>query len=329
MAVRPGGEIEMTRPRYTRAEVPPPMRFQPRDGEILTALERYDGVLARRHIKALFWPQASVRAMEMRLSLLYHQGYLDWPNIEQRRTKPMPEPLCWLGWKGVLWVASQQGLEVEYPKTINETQMRRLEKELRTRGLRWLREPRWSQLAHDIAVTDVRMAVEQAVSALPNLRLEQWIGESEFRTVTDVVEFAVTVHGGIPKRKKRGVIPDGYFVILDQYRQRQGLPARARFLLEVDMGTHDTGSFFEEKVLAGATYLQSPAYQARFGGNSGRWLVVTTGEVRLKHLMRQAANVSAGTFWFTTLGELSATNPLTAPIWRQAPDGKPVALIER
>lgn len=317
------------RPRYTRAEIPPALWFQERDGKILAALYRYDGMLARRHIKALFWSKASVRAMEMRLSLLYHQGYLDWPNREQRSTKPIPEPMCWLGWKGALCVASQQGLAVEYPKTINETQLRRLEKELRTRGLRWLREPRWSQLAHDIAVTDVRMAVEQAVSGLPNLTLEKWVGESAFRTVTDVVEFVVTVHSGTPKRKKRGVIPDGYFVILDTYRQRQGMPARARFLLEMDMGTHDTGSFFEEKILAGLAYLQSPAYKTRFGGNTGRWLVVTTSKARLTHLMRQAANVRADTFWFTTLGEVTATNPVTAPIWRQAPDGDYVALIGR
>ena len=59
-----------------------------------------DGVLARRHLKALFWPEMTKQAMEQRLSTLYHNGYLNWPNLEQRRTKPIPEPVVWLGWRG-------------------------------------------------------------------------------------------------------------------------------------------------------------------------------------------------------------------------------------
>ncbi len=81
--------------------------------------------------------------------------------------------------------------------------------------------------------------------------------------------------------------PDGYFTIVDSRRRSQGLPARARFLLELDMATHDTNSFFQEKVLAGVAYIKSPAYKSRLGHNSGRWLVVITGEVRMKHIMHQ------------------------------------------
>jgi hypothetical protein len=93
------------------------------------------------------------------------------------------------------------------------------------------------------------------------------------------------------------------------------------------MGTHDTTSFFQEKVLAGSAYLQGSAYQARFGGNSGRWLVVTTGGVRLTHLMHLAQSVCTDTFWFTTLEQVKTANPLTAPIWRQGGEENPQALL--
>lgn len=86
----------MMRPHYSRASSPPPLRFQSRDGALLSAIYDRDGVIAKRQLKDMFWPGASTRAMEMRLSLLYHQGYLDWPSLEQRRTRPISEPICWL-----------------------------------------------------------------------------------------------------------------------------------------------------------------------------------------------------------------------------------------
>jgi hypothetical protein len=305
------------------------MRIQARDSEMLFALYSYDGVLARRHLKGLFWPTATWRAMEMRLALLYRHQYLDWPSREHWRTRPVPEPICWLGWQGALHVASELGITVEYPKSTRETQIRRLATALREHGFHWLREPRWSQLAHDVAATDVRLTIERAVSETPGLRLETWIPESGFRFDTDVVDVTVPSHNGSSRKKKRGVRPDGYFVLVDEYRQHSGLPPRARFLVEVDMGTHDTGSFFAEKVLAGRAYVQSPAYRKRFGGNTGRWLVVTKGETRLRHLKGMAQGIGADMFWFTTLAEISAQNPLTGPIWRQAGEDAPKEIVER
>jgi len=41
--------------RFKRRQTPPPMRFQSRDGEMIQAIHKYDGVLARRQIKNLFW----------------------------------------------------------------------------------------------------------------------------------------------------------------------------------------------------------------------------------------------------------------------------------
>jgi hypothetical protein len=313
------------RPRYRRAEIAPPMRFQERDGELLSAIYRYDGVLAKRQVKELFWPNASWRAMEMRLSLLYHQGYLDWPGLDAWRTNDIPEPICWLGWKGALWIAGRLGVDVAISGVPSEAHLHRLENTLHTQGVRWVREPRWSQLAHDVTIVDIRRAVEEAVRTVSTLTLETWVAEGIFRTRTDVVEYVA--RGG---KKRKGVRPDGYFVLLDERRRKQGLPARARFLLEVDMATHDIGSFADEKVLAGRAYVRSQAYGVRFGDNSGRWLVVTTTDIRRDNLMHQTHQV-VGTdtqmFLFTTLGQVMQANILTAPIWWQAGSETPMPLF--
>ncbi len=306
------------------------MHFQERDGQILQAVYDYDGVLARRHLKTMFWPDASWRAMEMRLSLLYHQGYLDWPSAVQWRTRPIPEAVCWLGWKGALWLAGRVGADAPAVATPSETKLRQLSRDLRQQGIRWLREPRWHQLSHDLTAVDVRLAVEKSVSQIPDLEIEKWLAEGAFLVHTDTVEFQIPTAKGTAKKVKRGIRPDGYFALIDKHRQSQGLPARARFLLELDMATHDVGSFVIEKAIAGWHYIQSPAYKTRFGDNSGCWLVVTTTETRRKHLMyhiQQALKANAAAFLFTNFSQLKDVNVLSAPVWWQVGRDKPISLF--
>ena len=83
-------------------------------------------------------------------------------------------------------------------------------------------------------------------------------------------------------------------------------------------------------MLAGAAYLRSAAFAARFGVNAGRWLVVTTSAKRLEHLMQvtaQAAPEDASLFYFATLDDLSGVNPLSDPLWRQARHGLRLGLM--
>ena len=54
--------------RYQRRDTPPAMRFQDRDGEIIQAIKKYDGVLSRRQVKDLFWKDASSKTMERRFN---------------------------------------------------------------------------------------------------------------------------------------------------------------------------------------------------------------------------------------------------------------------
>jgi hypothetical protein len=318
------------RPKFKRSDNPPAMRFQERDVAILQAIHDFDGVLARRHIKQMFWSGKSSQAMETRLSKLYHNGYLDWPDEEQRRFKPIPEPLVWLGWRGAMIVAREKGIDVPPLTRKNENQMRLLQANLRKHGIRWLREPNWYQAQHDLAVVDFRMAVERSVSKVPYIALERWILESEFRAEPDRIEFTFKGNKGTLRKKAKGVCPDGFFCLIDKNRRTEGAPYKARFLLEMDMATHDNPSFGIEKAAAGAAYIKSDLYRQRFGANAGRWLIVTTSEIRMKNLMRQTKQrVKRFThlFFFTTLDQLGSENILTDPIWQQVDDGDTKSLI--
>jgi hypothetical protein len=307
-----------------------PMRFQDRDGEILQAIANYGGLLAKRQLKRLFWPGKSLRAMEKRLAKLHENGLITWPNYEQRRIKPLPEPILWLGWKGALWLAGKTGASIPAPANDGENQMRLLENRLREAGFHWLREPRWMQLEHDLAIIDFRLAVEQSILKLPHLAVEEWIHERTLHSNMDVVEFEIEDREGKIKREKKGVCPDSYFVVIDQRRQIGGSPARARFLFELDMSTHDNPSFGREKAIPGEAYIKSAAFKKRFGYNSGRWLVVTTGAVRMKNMIAQtkeSLGTAARVFLFTTFDHFREENVLTSPIWYQADHQKPLALF--
>ena len=270
--------------------------------------------------------------MERRLSKLRHAEYIHWPSEVQRKTKPIPEPICWLGWKGILYLAGKSGFEIEPPNRVNENQLRSLQERLRKKGMRWTREPRWQQLEHDIAVTDFRFAVEHSIGDLTGLSIEDWISEGAFRSNMDKVDFQFINRVGNAQKRSKGICPDGYFVIIDEERKAQGKPCRARFLLELDMATHDNPSFGIEKVAAGAAYIHHPSFKARFGENSGHWLVVTTGEVRMKNLILQTSeqiNSDSDKFLFTTFEKVMQYNLFNTPIWRRCGEKEGSYLISK
>ncbi|MCI0563791.1 MAG: hypothetical protein MN733_35400 [Nitrososphaera sp.] len=301
------------------------MQLQERDGQLFWTIYLCGGVLAQRHIHTLFWPNSTLRAVQKRLSILFHSQFLDRPSRFQWKTLPVPEPIYWLGWKGILWIAEQSDVIVEAPKNGGENQKRTFAKKLRKQGINWVREPRWFQLLHDMAVVDFRLSVEAAVHELPSLTIEEWIHEGEFRSNSDVVEYRVVGPDGKIREGKRGVLPDSCFVIVDRELQR-----RARILFELDNSNHANKKFGEHKVAPGVGYLKSPQYRARFGSNSGRWAVVTTGETRMRHLMQQTHKVAgsdARLFFFTTSDQAMSNNVLTSPIWWQVGSEQPVPLL--
>ena len=308
------------------------MRFQGRDGEIINSIYYIgDGLLAQRHVKFLHFPDVSLRAMQKRISKLYRQDYINRATNDDWKSKPIPEQIYWLGWKGILWLSQQASVEVEMPKNSGENQMRKLHRKLKDQGIRWLREPRWSKLRHDLAVIDFHLALKKSAADLPTISIDHWMRESEFRSNLDNVDFKYRNKDGKAVRGRRGVCPDLFFMILDEGRIIKGDPLRLRVLLEVDMGTHPVSSRFGlQKAIPYASYIKSPAYKSRFGVNTGVWLVVTTGERRMANLMKQTGErvgEDARYFFFSFLDRLKNANLLTAPVWWKVDLSEPTSLL--
>jgi hypothetical protein len=277
-------------PIYARAETAPSMRLTGRDRAILEAIQAFDGVLADYQIQRLFFQ--GKRQMQYRMSLLFHHGYVSRP--DRKRRAAIPNMVYWLSNKGARYVAGLSGMNL--------------------RNFKYREDPKWFTLEHDIAINNFRLNIIDACHSNPQFELEQWIPDGEFWAHPDRVEFKM------PNGKKRSSLirPDGYFSI-----HHKGY--RYKFLLEIDMATEDNPRFVRQKVLPGLAYIESNAYRQRFGGeNSGRWLVVTTGERRQENLIaqtRNAINERASLFYFSTFDQIRQDIVFDKPIWKRADTG--------
>jgi hypothetical protein len=268
------------------------MRLTERDRRILEAIHTHDGLLSFSQLQRMFFTGKS--QAEERLKLLYQNHYLNRPDQAQRRH--LPEMVYWLDRRGADLIASLQGVPLK--------------------ELGWRQEPRWFQVEHDLAVNDFRITLLEALQSSPDIALENWIPESEFWAYPDKITYA---YNG--QEIKRNIIPDGLFVLsLNKLR--------IRFLLEIDRSTEDNPRFLREKILPGLAYLKSPVYETRFGHRSGRWLVVTTGERRMRNMLLQSKRAgSAGLFYFSIYPSITVENILSAPIWYRADRPDPVPLV--
>ena len=268
------------------------MRLTERDIHILEAVHAYDGMLGFSQIQRLFFTGKS--QTEQRLKLLYQHGYLDRPDRDQRSR--MPEMIYWLDKKGAEIVGSKNSIPVG--------------------EFSWRKQPRWFQVEHDLAVNDFRLDMEKVCQIDPDINLETWVSEREFCAHPDKIEYTVK-----DRTLKRNIRPDGYFLLSTPQHY-------FRYLLEIDRSTEDNPRILREKIIPGLAYIKTKAYEERFGHRSGRWLVVTTGEKRLKNMLRQARRGKAkGLFYFTTYDQVSADTMLHTPIWHRADRGEKVPLL--
>lgn len=293
--------------------------LQQRDRDLLRAIHDFDGVLSRRQVREMFWPDAvSSGPMDKRLAKLHREKFIAKPSRQDYQRLAIPEQIIWLEWQGIMIVSEMNGIELYKPKSSSEYELRKVERSVRGSGLRWLRRPRYIQLEHDLAVNDFRMKVLKDVDEIPQLSLEIWIPEGAFLSKMDVIFYKAKTEKGDATAMKRGIRPDAYFVILnDEQRLKSGLPAKYRFLLELDNANHLVKRFGVEKAAAGVAYLRSDAYKKRFG-SGGRWLVVTTGETRRKNLALEAKRQLGKYSYamkFSTAGEVESGNVWTSRIW--------------
>lgn len=278
-----------------------PMRLTGRDRAILEAIHACDGMLSLKQIDHLFFSGDGKTQPRHRMRTLFTNGFVRMPDAKTIHRVPLGETIYWLDEKGAEVVAESYGTTVS--------------------DLTWRRNPRWAQLEHDLAVNDFRLWVQQACAADSQLELRQWVPETDFLAYPDTVEFEERGH-----KRKRQVRPDGFFLIA-RSRPDRPKPEGFAYLVEIDMATHSNPSFEHHKIRAGLAYLDGDAYRERFGLRFGRWLVVTTTQQRLEHLMDQTEKAGGDrVFYFTTFDQIGA-GALLDPLWQVAGSRELTSLI--
>jgi hypothetical protein len=271
---------------------------------ILQTIHKYEGMLGFKQIQRLSF--ASPRTTRRYLTPLWQSGYIR--RVSEKERMALDDMPYWLAPKGAKLIA----------------QLRRIE----YGALQWYKKPRQRMFAHDFAVNDFRLDVEEAVARTESANFaDLWYSSRDFGSDYDRIEYT----DENDKKQKRGVVPDGFFVFsYDGYKYPS--------FVEIDRQTEDNTRFGREKILPGVAYLSSKEYDKRFGyGASGRFLIVTTSENRVKNMMQQTVKVlekiskskHTQQFLYTTFDAVNANTVLTEKIWHPAGYDRPVSLLER
>ena len=282
-------------PSHRHRRSPPPIRLTPRDRDLIDAVYSYR-VLRRDQLQRLYFP--SKNTANARLQRLHQHGYLARRRLPVEYGQGSGQWLYMLARRGAQLVAQTQGIDVE--------------------------ESGWSRsqfhvssmfLEHKLMVNDIRIAMALAANQT-GVRVERWLREEDLKKQPDRVWIA-SRRGG---RRRVALIPDAYCTLVEDDR-------RAHFFLEADRATESNGRW-SQKVEAYLAYVRSGGYARRYGSDCLRVLTVTTGERRLRNLLRATQRVGGGAmFWFATLGQTRPETILKAPIWWIAGQEAPSALL--
>jgi Replication-relaxation len=287
-------------PRYKRANTPPAMQITDRDVAILDAVcdMRF---LTAEQIELLLFSPSTASSCRRRLSLLYHNAYLD------RMLIPMKNAF---GSTRAVYTLSRRGAEFVARARVCST-----------RDLDWQpgdTDKELYFLQHTLAINDFRIMVTNTAKAR-GLSLD-WTDERTLRrrTMKDYVTD--------PKRpgQKLAVVPDGYFSLTDGGHDQA-------FALELDRGTVEEKRF-KAKVRALGEWKMNGTYERRYGRKSLRVLFVVSGATRdpnrLQRIKRWTeAEAGRSLFWFANLGDLTPANLLSDELWHVAGREHPYALL--
>lgn len=293
------------RPPFTRPQTPPDnIRLTARDIAILEAIHAHDGMLSLRQIDRLYFSGRGSAHPRQRMNKLFVNHYVNRPGPQAMHRIPYGKTVYWLDTRGAQVVAGVRGETLA--------------------SFTYRKDIRWSLVAHDLRVSDVRIAVAEACEKVPELEVRRWEWESAFRARPDTVTYS----DGNGRKKRRRVIPDSYFLISRRAPGMSGSAESFAFLLELDMATEHNPRVGRSKVLPGMAYIGSESYRERFGLRYGRWLFVTTGERRRDNMRAQARRLGAKSkFYFTTYDRLTPETILSEPIWWMPDRDAPVRLI--
>lgn len=273
----------------------PPFAKTQRDDEILNLIYEFD-YADRFHIEKLFFPPDPSRNTTApssqcirRLEGLFHGGYVDRHRYYCTWKEGSYPIIYQCTARGYEEVANLRGVEVRDldipPKAAITT----------------------NKYPHNKRIRDLRAYVLRA-SAITHIPVVHWIKDRTIRQTHEEDKVLVSHNG---TALTRSWMPDGIFTL-------QIAGEEWWYPVEIDMANQSLDTW-AVKMKTIITHRQRGLYQARYGTNSQRNLILTTGEERLANLMRVAEDAGAKTrFWFATWDQVTEHTIFTGRIWRLA-----------
>lgn len=277
-------------PRTRRVKKLPVMTLTPRDVEFVRAVLKYRFLYTQQFF--CLFPEASPTNLKIRLSYLYHHGYLDRVRLPVFGSN---DPLIYaMTEKGATLLAESDGVdrsEVKWARHLNVVQP--------------------THIQHLLAINDVlipyRTALETAKSAGKIADFRLYRGDPKKHRLT------VQLRDADRHRYNASVIPDAILVIQPSKGET------VAFFIEVDRATMTTGRW-QEKVVVYREYSQGGQLVKDWRSQSAILLTVTTSEKCLVSIAEKTVALGGRKgFWFTTSGEIIPETAL-APYWVRGAD---------
>jgi len=287
-------DLPIRRKRNKRDDNPPTMILTERDKRIVEAVYQCR-VLRQDQIHTLFFG-ASKAASQRRLALLYHHGFLTRVFLTVRASYMLSPALYMLDRRGAELLRSELGYDdITWTSKSHDVGQPFLE--------------------HTLAINDLRVSVTLACRTQGHTLLE-WRSEADLKGSYD----RVTIHERNGSNQIVSLIPDSFFVI-------QTSRGKAPFFVEVDRGTETTGRF-QDKIRAYQAYVQTGAYEKRYGYKSVRVLTVAFSQKRLESLKTVTGEIGGKErYWFALHSEITPRSVFEKPIWVSGGSMEQMALL--
>jgi len=277
-------------PRYKRAEAMPPMQLTARDEQIVRSV--YEVRFAtQEQLQLLLFTPTTASSCKRRLTLLYHNGYLDRRLIPLHSRFGANRAAYCLDRRGAELLAflDKTGPPLSWRPRDNDREFYFIEHTLGSTEVRICATVASRHFGYDLVWTDERSLKSRAMRDL----------------VPD------PKHPG----ERLAVVPDGYF----QLSTSAGLQC---FALELDRATVEEKPF-KAKVRALGEWKVTGAYRRRFSTDSLRVLFVIASTARDPHRLARIkawteAEGGESLFWFAHLSDVTPTNIFHEPIWQVA-----------
>ncbi len=278
-------------PRYKRALTAPPMLLTPRDQDIIRWVYELR-FSTQEQIQQLLFTPSTASSCKRRLTLLYHNGYLDRRLLPLRSQFGANRAAYCLDKRGAQLLAFDEKTghaQIAWRPVDNDRELYFLEHTLASNQVRICATLAAREQGFDLVWTDER--------TLKSAAMRDFVRDPR------------------QKDERLAVIPDGYFQLASN-----GAPIG--FALELDRGTVEEKPF-KTKIRALGEWKVTGAYRRRFGTDSLRVLFVVTPTNRDPHRLERIkawaeAERGQSLFWFASLSDLRTDTIFDKPVWRVA-----------